>query len=159
AAIYDGTARCWGFNSDGQVGDGTLVNPRLVPVAVAFLALTILSARKVSAGVSHTCATIFDGSVKCWGNNKYRQLGTGGWVSPLLPVTVPGVDNAIDVSAGDYHTCALRGTGVPVCWGFGHSGELGDGSSMDSPTPVEVVGLTDAIALSSGGYHTCALST
>jgi alpha-tubulin suppressor-like RCC1 family protein len=56
-----------------------------VPVAVAALNQTWAS---VAAGSSHTCALATNGTLWCWGDNSYGQLGTGSGGSQLLPTRV-----------------------------------------------------------------------
>ena len=74
ARLTDGTMRCWGYNGDGALGDGT-IDRRSSPVAVVGLTGVDLLARSVLA--SHTCARRTDGSVWCWGSNGFGQLGDG----------------------------------------------------------------------------------
>ena len=77
----DDRAYCWGANSDfgfdvgggGQLGDGTTVNYRLKPTAVAG-GLRFL---EVSAGTSHSCGITTDYRACCWGENWVGQLGDG----------------------------------------------------------------------------------
>ena len=60
--LGDGTARCWGVNADGQLGDGT-TDQRLAPVAVSGLS----NAVAIAGGQFHTCALLSDGTARCWG--------------------------------------------------------------------------------------------
>ncbi|MEM4680730.1 MAG: DUF2341 domain-containing protein, partial [Nanopusillaceae archaeon] len=64
ALLSDGTAKCWGRNSNGQLGDGTN-NVRYTPVNVS----NLTNAVAIAAGGSHTCALLSDGTAKCWGDN------------------------------------------------------------------------------------------
>jgi len=57
-----------------------------------------------------------------------------------VPITVPGINNAVAVAAGYFHTCALLNGGSIQCWGQNGNGQLGDGTTTDSPVPVTVVG-------------------
>jgi alpha-tubulin suppressor-like RCC1 family protein len=84
ALIGDGTARCWGYNSSGQLGDGTTTTrtDRSTPVAVSGLS----GATAIATGGYHTCALIGDGTARCWGNNSNGQLGRV--VKALVPVQV-----------------------------------------------------------------------
>ena len=82
ALTASGEARCWGMNREGQRGDGTVVSSGNVPDFALFGVLHLDSAAvglgiatSVSAGGAHACAEINDGSVYCWGNNAYGQLG------------------------------------------------------------------------------------
>jgi len=48
----------------------------------------LTGAVSVATSGTHACALLEDGSVKCWGNNDYGQLGDGTRTSSLIPVTV-----------------------------------------------------------------------
>ena len=69
-----GQPLCWGFNPDGQLGDGTTVSRDLAAPAGLFGAL------RLAAGVRHTCA-IRSTDVLCWGTG---YMGSGGGVQTLL---------------------------------------------------------------------------
>ncbi|HET9957465.1 MAG TPA: hypothetical protein VFQ61_23360, partial [Polyangiaceae bacterium] len=70
--LRDQTARCWGANDVGQVGDGTNV-PATNPVPVSGLG----NVSQIVSGSYHRCALLNDGSVKCWGEGEFGQLGNG----------------------------------------------------------------------------------
>jgi alpha-tubulin suppressor-like RCC1 family protein len=118
----------------------------------------------ISAGVAHTCFLNSEGVVKCWGDNKYGQLGDGTTIQRLTPTQVIGLtEKVVAISAGGYHTCALTSAGKVKCWG-GNSdnggGRLGDGTTTQQSQPVDVIGLTDKIiSIAAGGYHTCAVTS
>jgi alpha-tubulin suppressor-like RCC1 family protein len=63
--------------------------------------------------------------VKCWGDNRYDQLGKPGPAAGVVPEVVAGITNAVAISAGDNHNCALLASGTVQCWGDGQFGELG----------------------------------
>ncbi len=151
--IADGSARCWGLNTSGQVGNGTFFNA-LKPVAVIGISS---GARRISAGGGHSCAVLSDGSVRCWGENTSGQLGNSTTTTSTTPVAVTGITAASDVSAGGGHTCALLSDGTVFCWGKNTFGELGNGFNSSSSAPVGVSGITSAIEVSTGANHSCAL--
>lgn len=154
AVIYDTTVECWGWNSSGQLGDGTTTN-RNLPGAVTGLD----GVADVSIGYVFTCATTSQQTVFCWGDNSYGQLARPATVAmSSTPIEVTGVEDAVAVSAGFRHACAVRQTGSVVCWGENENGQLGDGSTTDRRTPVAVVGIDDAVAVVTGSSHSCALS-
>ena len=153
ALLSDGTARCWGGNSFGQVGDGTSGVARLTPVAVSGLT----NAVAISTGYDHTCALLSTGRVRCWGLNDKGRLGDGTNVNRFTPVPVSGITNAVAITGGGLHTCALLSTGTARCWGFNGPGELGDGTTTDRFSPVAVSGLSNAVAITAGTAHTCAV--
>jgi alpha-tubulin suppressor-like RCC1 family protein len=115
-------------------------------------------ASKVAAGYAHTCAIKQDGSLWCWGDNMYGQLGTGafgGSVSIPVQIMPSGVSF---VAAGDYHTCAVKTDGSLWCWGYNGSGQLGNGTFSNSSTPVQIMS-SGVVAVALGGAHTCVIKT
>ena len=71
ALLSDGTVQCWGSNTYGELGNGT--------TTTSTTAVTVSGlegpATAITAGAYHTCALMADGSVRCWGQNQYYQLG------------------------------------------------------------------------------------
>lgn len=115
----------------------------------------------VSSGNYHTCAIEPAGTVRCWGQNEFGQLGNGTTATTTPTSAVTGLTNAVALAASTYHTCALQAAGTVRCWGDNSSGQLGNGTiTFVAPTAtVQVTGLTDAVALSGGGTHACALKS
>jgi alpha-tubulin suppressor-like RCC1 family protein len=78
--------KCWGYNQFGQLGlgDATTRGNAAADMgdALPYVNLgKLVSVASVSAGADHTCATLADGSLKCWGYNQSGQLGTGNQVN------------------------------------------------------------------------------
>src|SRR5439155_24488068 len=79
-----GAAYCWGFNSGGQLGDGTTTD-RFSPTPVAGgVTFAALSAGNNGAG-GHTCGVTTSGAAYCWGHNGNGQLGDGTTTDRLVP--------------------------------------------------------------------------
>ncbi|MDF2694762.1 MAG: hypothetical protein K0S65_3145 [Labilithrix sp.] len=68
-----GAVYCWGPNESGQVGDGT-TDYAGAPVKV--VGLPGLAAQ-VKTTARATCALLTDGTIHCWGDDVYGQLGSG----------------------------------------------------------------------------------
>src|SRR3712207_6526848 len=73
AATPSSKAFAWGYNSEGQLGNGTTGTDSNLPVAVKNLE----SVKSVKAGCDHGLALKRDGTVRAWGYNNYGQLGNG----------------------------------------------------------------------------------
>ena len=157
-----GVAYCWGDNSSGQLGNGTMSNSATpVPVAGG------LSFSMLSAGGQQTCGVIgtpmnySGGAVYCWGNNSSGQLGNGTTTNSTTPSLVAGGLVFSAVSVGGKHVCGDIGDIVPYCWGDNSSGQLGNGTMTNSSVPVPVTtGIYNILIeyVSAGGSHTCALA-
>jgi len=153
ALIGDGTAKCWGRNGRGQVGDGTSDTPITTPHAVSGLTTAVA----LSLGGYHTCALLQGGTVQCWGQSDSGQIGAPGLAFSSSPVTVNGIANATAIYSGFLHSCALLADGTARCWGNNAFGQLGDGTTTNSASPVVVQGIVNARALALGWGHSCAL--
>ncbi len=158
ALTVSGGVRCWGWNGNGQLGEGTTTD-RPMPVDVTGLSSGVVA---IAAGNTHSCALLNTGRVKCWGWNGYGQLGDGTTTDRWTPTDVSGLTNgmiAIAAGSAGTHTCAVTVSGGVKCWGFNLHGQLGDGTKTGRTTPVDVVGLASGVtAVSGGGLHTCALT-
>ncbi|KAJ1490510.1 regulator of chromosome condensation 1/beta-lactamase-inhibitor protein II, partial [Baffinella frigidus] len=170
--------KCWGYNANGQLGLGSTANrggAADMGDALAFVDLGGIAVLHVSAGKNHTCVILTEGTVKCWGDNSFGQLGVGdslprggapGEMGAALPAVALG-EGAVVVTTGDTHTCVILASGVTKCWGGNAFGQLGLGDTaargsaaahMGAALPPVDLG-TDlvAVALAAGAVHTCAL--
>lgn len=132
----NGSVFCWGKNSTGQLGDGSLVNKYNARLDQPMLA----GAASIVAGDSHTCALMNDSSMKCWGANTDGQIGDGTTSMRVFPTSVNGTENAQSIDAGGSHTCAILNTGAVKCWGDNWQGQLGNGTTIRSLVPGYVSG-------------------
>jgi alpha-tubulin suppressor-like RCC1 family protein len=146
-APEDGTLRCFGRNANGQLGIGstTTVGSTAASMGAALKAVNLGAGRKatsVATGLSHTCALLDDGTLKCWGNNLDGQLGLGlmagnqgndanSTPDKLAAVNVGVGKKARLVVAGGNHTCVIRDDDNVVCWGLNNAGQLGRGDTKD----------------------------
>ncbi len=155
-----GGVKCWGYNDDGELGDGTTLRDKNAPVNVSGLGAGVSA---ITAGRYHACALTTGGGVKCWGWNAYGQIGDGNTADEFLnvPTQVQGLTSGVvAVSAGEAHTCALLATGAVQCWGYNGDGELGNGLDENTSAPISVTGLSsNQVAISAGWYHSCSLNS
>jgi alpha-tubulin suppressor-like RCC1 family protein len=132
-----GAAYCWGENSFGGLGNGTVSDsPVPVPVSggIAFVEL-------IAGGfIGHTCGRTADGTAYCWGENERGQVGDGSNADRLEPSPVAGGLLFTRLDAGSRHTCGRATTETVYCWGSGAAGQLGTNSTAHRPVPVEVAG-------------------
>ncbi|MCM2278217.1 MAG: hypothetical protein NDJ89_09095 [Oligoflexia bacterium] len=135
ATLTDGSVKCWGANSYGQLGDGT-TTMSLSPVAVS----PATPSQFLSTGANSTCASTGSG-VQCWGYNNAGQLGDGTTTDRSLPTSVTGLGSIFGLGAGAAYACALSDNQV-MCWGDNLMGQLGKGDYTGTLTPMPVSGLS-----------------
>lgn len=162
----DATLWCWGRNESGQVGCGQACGTNVLSPVQVNLGPGIQVTRVVASGLAHTCAVASDGSLFCWGNNTYGQLGIGNTVNANVPRRVPSITSVFSLALGYQHSCATAGTRSNMglfCWGRNNRGQLGLGPAArtDQWIPIRVASLdvqgrTLANDVTAGSYHTCA---
>lgn len=155
ALTTTGGVKCWGRNSEGQLGNNSAVQ-QLAPVNVVGLSSGVIN---LAAGMYHTCAVTSTNGVKCWGGNGGGQLGNGNTTNSYVPLDVTGLASGIaSVAGGANFSCALTtGSGVK-CWGGNTYGQLGNNSTAAGPSPVDVSNLSSGVtSLALGNYHACAV--
>lgn len=147
ALLEGGCVRCWGENGNGQLGIGNSENvgdnetpDRFAPVRLGAPAMA------VSLGAEFSCALLNGGSVRCWGNNEFGQLGLGhtnnegNEASPLSVCPVDLGEKALSIAASFEFTCAILASRRVRCWGRGAVGQPVPPPkpvAVNPPTPVE----------------------
>ena len=147
ALLAGGTVSCWGQDSNGEIGNGTMQLWVAMPSPVSGVA----GATGLGLGGERVYAVLGDATVASWGYDILFGSET--------PVAIPGLTDVVSVAAGELHACALHADGTVSCWGTNDWGQLGDGSTTTPAmeTPQTVAGLAGVTAISAGADHTCAL--
>jgi len=178
ALCSDGTVVSWGYNSIGQLGDGSTTN-RVAPVAVSrgsgVSALYGKSVVGIAAGASHSLALCSDGTLVAWGSNSSGRLGNNSANNSAVPVlvnTANGVSSLYGktpqmVAAGTSNSLVLCSDGSLASWGDNTYGQLGDNTLTNRSVP-GVVNAVNGISalygktpvfLAAGSIHAMALCT
>ena len=174
ALNINGTAECWGYNRDGQLGAATAFLQNFQPVLVSggltfrvepnFVPRApdpdfyVPGQAFLSAGYAHTCGVVVNGSIFCWGLNEDGQLGRGGAGNEVPQIVASGGRTYRAVSAGFRHTCALDAAGGAWCWGNNDLGQLGNGTTAPSSAPVAVSGGLVFQSISAGETFSCGVT-
>ena len=151
-----GDVMCWGGNYSGQIDASDPAQTIHAPQIRSGLGPNVVDIN--ANGSNHTCAVLANGSLQCWGENQYGQLGNGNVNATANVVTIES-DGApyVQVSPGAQHTCAIRSDGSVWCWGDNQTGRFHTSEQQLIQTPIRIEGLSPAVAISSGINHTCAL--
>ena len=143
---------------DSYLANGWSMDHQALPAVDLGTGRTAVSLR--AAGL-HVCATLDDGSVKCWGGNDYGELGLGdtaargddpGEMGDNLPTVNLGAGRrVIQLAVGDAHNCALLDNDTVKCWGLNESGQLGLGDNNNRGDEAREMGdYLPAVATGSG---------
>lgn len=144
-ALYsDDSVKCWGANSNGQLGIGSAANVGDATTEVGganmFVNLgTGRTALEIAVGLNHVCARLDNATVKCWGQNSYGQLGKGNTADSgsaanqmgdsLFAIDLGTGRTATAIFAFGYVSCAKLDDTNIKCWGRNTTGQLGQGDT------------------------------
>ena len=175
----EGTAWCWGRNTEGQLGSVVTENCPITNVNTGVVtnhpcAKTAaevqggLLFKSIEAGNGHTCAVTLAGEAYCWGLNAWGQLGDGTTTNSTAPRHAATGYTFASVSVDHMQTCGVTTAGDVYCWGQNTDRQLGSDVTTTclvgganrpcSTTPVRV-GIPAARVVDVGLAHACALTT
>lgn len=121
-AIANGQVHCWGVGANGTSS--------VYPSPIALNAPIGVYAQTIALGRRTACATLSDGSARCWGDNTRGQLGAGDSEVHFGTVVVAGLAaRPVRMVTMDSATCAVLVTGGVQCWGGNSLGQLGIGKA------------------------------
>jgi alpha-tubulin suppressor-like RCC1 family protein len=160
-SLSNNIAYCWGYNLEGQLGDGTTID-RWIPTLVN-RTTGLTHASQIALNTAHACA-ISNGQAYCWGYNLEGQLGDGTTIDRWIPTLVnrtTGLLDVTEIAVGGLHTCAVT-NGETYCWGLNSSGQIGNNTTtvqFNTPTAVsQGTGLYNATSIDLGDNYTCGVS-
>jgi alpha-tubulin suppressor-like RCC1 family protein len=132
-----GVGYCWGENTFGALGNGSMFNVSTVPTRVSS---NVAFTQIVAGGfIGHTCAMTSAGVAWCWGENEVGAIGDGSTEDRGVPVLVAGGLTFTAITAGFRHTCGVTSAGAVYCWGSNGAGQLGINSTAQRSAPTRVV--------------------
>ena len=150
-----------GWNKDGQIGCGKVVDDVMVPTRV----LGVPQVKRVACGWSHTLVCTMDGAVFTWGSNYFGQLGTDKiighvYIPVLLEASVFDGGVVSNVACGMRHSGCVGITGVAYSWGSGNKGQLGREGNHRTPGVFgsDVLKRVRVVELCMGNAHSILLS-
>lgn len=154
AVKNDSTVWAWGYNVEGELGNGSNVFGSNVPLHVSSLTGII----SVAGGDHHSLALKNDGTVWAWGLNIKGQLGNATNTSSYIPVQVNFLTGIIAIASGSDYSLALKNDSTVWAWGRNNNGELGNATNSSfENVPVEVISLTGIIAIAAGANYSLAV--
>lgn len=134
AVTSRGGLSCWGYNSEGQIGDGS-TDTAETPTRVS----KVRGVTQVALGEEHSCAVTKAGQAYCWGSDGYGNLGGEERGDQTAPQQVANLADAATISAGETFSCAIRTNGALACWGGGNEAVLGQPGLDDPYHPSDII--------------------
>jgi len=111
---------------------------------------------RLACGASSSCYVTDSGTVRCWGNGEFGQLGDGTIeTAPLPPTTVQQVSDAIGLAGGPLQACAFDASDQAQCWGLLPSATPANLATPKlAPMPISLL----EIATIAFAEHACAVT-
>jgi hypothetical protein len=85
---------------------------------------------QIAPGFDSTCALAADGTVQCWGNNDFGQVGDGTTTKRDAPTAVPALRAVKRIAVGNERGAAILADDGLAVWGYG---PIGDGRDCSGP--------------------------
>ncbi len=122
---------CWGDGLNYALGTGANTTDSNKPIAVT----AVKAAKDVCAGDGYTCVVEPDGTMACWGDNLYGQLGNGTTTDSATAVEVKDLADVVAIDCDNNAVCAVTAAGLLYCWGDNGDKEIDADQSTYVTTP------------------------
>ena len=144
ALLDNGTVKCWGANTSGQLGYGDIAarGDNANEMGDALPAVNLGTGRTATGIVTannHSCTVLDNGTAKCWGSGSNGRTGLGntttigdapGEMGDALPaINLGSGHTGTAITTGSNFTCVSLNDATRKCWGFNGNGELGQGNT------------------------------
>ncbi|MCK5732470.1 MAG: InlB B-repeat-containing protein, partial [Tenericutes bacterium] len=163
----------WGYNTNGELGDGTFVNKTVPTEITSMFTLNYgETIEEIYVNGNHNFAITSEHRVFAWGANFYKQLGDSTSISkntPLLISDLLGLDSGetiVDIALGFNFTIILTSTGRVMSWGNNYYGQLSNpsvGSGNADPSTITSRFTLESgetiINVIAGAYHAFAITS
>ncbi|MBI4040571.1 MAG: hypothetical protein HY390_01760 [Deltaproteobacteria bacterium] len=169
ALLNNGNVKCWGANTDGQLGTGGDQDNKVAVPVMDKNGEFLSNVKEMALSQEHSCALLNDETVSCWGRRPAGETPFGSTQDftafPILLGPTTHLTNVKSIGLGQEHSCALLNNGTVKCWGKNVSSQLGDNTALDQMFAVSVKNLSDVKEIEIGkgssetnkGAHSCAI--
>ena len=152
-----GQMHAWGYNANGQLGDGTKIN-RLVPVLVNGTIRDTFS-KVMSQGYTGTHKLFMNritNGLQVAGTNTYGQLGDGTTVSKFYLTNLPPfASQVVSAANSNDHSGAVLSNGYTYVWGRNDSGQSGSSNvSLNVAVPTRLTTISNGLQVRCGDGFT-----
>lgn len=146
----DGTLWAWGNNSNGELGNGSLIdspNPYKISTDNKWLSIAVAD--------YHTLGLKSNGTIWVWGNNSFLGLGEGlgTATNKARPVQLGADSNWVGVTVGSFRSFGLKSDGTLWAWGANPKGQLGDGTKADRILPIQIGSDKNWVTIATGANY------
>ena len=172
ALSLNGRVFTWGENSNGNLGNSTVINANTPIEITDRFTMQIIGEKiiTIEMGGVHSSALTSAGRVFMWGRNSEGQLGTSNFSDRSVPTEITSRlslilgEKVVSIALGGFHSSALSSLGRVLMWGNNYNGMLGDGTNNNENdnNPIDITsGFYDEniVSLSLGQGHSSALSS
>lgn len=157
AITTEGHLYTWGWNSWGQLGQGSFGGPdQHTPLRVGVAD----NWKSLSVSGEFTLAINTEGKLFAWGGNGHGQLGQGDMAHRAVPTQIGTAANWIDITASTASAIAVNSQGEIWTWGNTAQGQLGRPVTGATPQhlPGRIGSRNDWVAIGGGNTHSLALT-